>query len=1427
MPALTGAIDFARSLRKEAEKYQKETEKSNDEIKDEVKKQVREQKVTNTLTSQMTGLLKSISENTLIQTRFMAQQTKFDRQNRIFAEEEAREKDLQNKKLVDALKNLGFGGTKKDKKDSDNGLLSAMMGGLNIKDLLTGALGGAGLIIVATMRKKIAVVLGALADGVKSILAAIAALAAKMGLQSLGGFGRGTSIPGKIPSARTQSRIPKGQPGAGRFTKAPVRGAGLRAGMGLAGAALRTNPFTFALGAGLLLPEVLEMMGYDPYGAMADFFFPPAQGSTNQKSSTSSTNDYLKKVIQVESGGRSNAQASTSSAYGLGQFTKGTFESLAINSSRNSILYGKSFEDYKKSEELQIEALKALTEQNRARLVRSGLPTDDASLYLAHFLGAGMALRVLQSNDNVNLRSVLPSSYFTANPAVFGNLKTVGDLKAWAARKMGGSAPTQGSQAGGRPRPNFGRRSNSNFIVPSANRGVVIGDPSQIYGYGYGDGGSGSAVPKELTVPVKDETVAKKIDVLTDATQKIKSSSAQNVIQTRRLNENLVPTKRQETRNQRLAREANERFLAGFQALTTTKITNALEKALFPKGYGVTAAQASAERYRGDALGDLFKTQRFFNRTFGSEYGPLFDQLSRSYLEIGASNVGNMLFGKTAGVDAQALTGQILGNIRQGKKDVALEQLLYGMTGTSSGYETLFAKYGFGSAQQGVQTMGNIFGAGATDIVRRNAPFMGEVPGQTFYKDPATGRQIPYGGLMQSPFGTVKVGGLNAQAVFVTNDKQAGVSTTASASGAGRSIATGIEGFGAAADSLGGPLLEATVDTNKTLTNQHNEQQSYLEKVHDDDKAWTENSDKIRRESAAAGVGATMAAAASTGNVFTRGIEWLGSIFTSSAGRGGGTNLNIGFGGSGGTFGNFLMDLGKTAVVSKLTSGIKNPYAKAIANFGLNRAADVGIQTIMKGGNIGNVLSNLSTAFNLPNTLNTLSNLPTTLSNFFSGTTSTGIQGFGAAADMVGGSLAAGSGTAISTIGMEAAVAAQPALSYAGAQAGATSAAASSTLGSQLTALASNPVTWIVLAAFLLFGRKKKAPTAVHKAIAIVGNSNIDAKHTVFTRHNPPKAYFDAADQFLNVAFNATKTLEIKTGKRAPFDYIYMRVESDRVEIDYGEGAFKQHLKSTGALEGKRLGGGIHTVQIPVVAKQIVDHIGEKFKTASSEDTEKIERGLEELGRKSIKTLTSGIEASISRDLNKAPSSVESSELSKSIQAESLLTQFQAPTMETISDGESEQSTGERLIYDFRTGKMIKQSETGFGVTRSKEIRSDGEGGSYEVNTVQFDERIIGINKQGKPVYNIGDSAINAEDITGMLDADPSLITSVTPAAGTITLAPPKKDTKDYSAEIYNSKSPVTVVTDNSQTSNVSMTGDDSPPDGRPFVLGTIVGAVS
>jgi hypothetical protein len=163
---------------------------------------------------------------------------------------------------------------------------------------------------------------------------------------------------------------------------------------------------------------------------------------------------YLEKMIQAESGGRNIANQSgaggapTSSAFGLGQMLKGTFEGLVKGAGAGNPLKGKTFEDYKVDLDLQREALTQFTDQNRRILERARVSTSDAALYLAHFLGPGGAVKALKAGDSSPIGSVVSPDQIEANP----NLKKmvdVADLKNWADQKMGGSGYRFGGVASG------------------------------------------------------------------------------------------------------------------------------------------------------------------------------------------------------------------------------------------------------------------------------------------------------------------------------------------------------------------------------------------------------------------------------------------------------------------------------------------------------------------------------------------------------------------------------------------------------------------------------------------------------------------------------------------------------------------------------------------------------------------------------------------------------------------------------------------------------------------------------------------------------------------------------------------------------------------------------------------------------------------
>jgi hypothetical protein len=188
-----------------------------------------------------------------------------------------------------------------------------------------------------------------------------------------------------------------------------------------------------------------------PFGgrAKAQYEKEKADAAAKQQIGAVDKSSYLGKMIAAESGGRNIGNLEgTSSAFGLAQMTKGTFEGLVSKAGTNNPLHGKTFNDMKGDVKLQMEAAKQLTDQNRQFLESRKLPTTDAALYLAHFLGPGGAARALSASDSAPIGSVVGADQLDANQ-VLRKMSTVADLKSWANNKMGGSGFRFGGIASG------------------------------------------------------------------------------------------------------------------------------------------------------------------------------------------------------------------------------------------------------------------------------------------------------------------------------------------------------------------------------------------------------------------------------------------------------------------------------------------------------------------------------------------------------------------------------------------------------------------------------------------------------------------------------------------------------------------------------------------------------------------------------------------------------------------------------------------------------------------------------------------------------------------------------------------------------------------------------------------------------------------
>lgn len=155
--------------------------------------------------------------------------------------------------------------------------------------------------------------------------------------------------------------------------------------------------------------------------------------------------DVIASIAKIESNFDPSVQAGghrwpkgrkrPSSARGLGQFINSTARQYGLKN------------DGSDSIQAQSDALARFTKDNITVLKRN-LKRDPTpgEVYLAHFAGVGRAQAIGRANDNTPISKVLSQKAIAANRSILQG-KTVGQVKAWAARKMGGTVSTKVSEA--------------------------------------------------------------------------------------------------------------------------------------------------------------------------------------------------------------------------------------------------------------------------------------------------------------------------------------------------------------------------------------------------------------------------------------------------------------------------------------------------------------------------------------------------------------------------------------------------------------------------------------------------------------------------------------------------------------------------------------------------------------------------------------------------------------------------------------------------------------------------------------------------------------------------------------------------------------------------------------------------------------------
>lgn len=164
-----------------------------------------------------------------------------------------------------------------------------------------------------------------------------------------------------------------------------------------------------------------------------DFGLERLEPTTPPASAVTIPDDYWPMLAKIESGDNPLAKAPTSSGSGLYQFLKATWIGEGGTWGGDAF---KPFGGLKPSRDEQLARAKTFTMKNAVSLLRAGIPINRASLYAAHFFGAGTAAKVIQADVKARADEIAGEAATKANPSILKG-KTVGEFLTWLHKKTG------------------------------------------------------------------------------------------------------------------------------------------------------------------------------------------------------------------------------------------------------------------------------------------------------------------------------------------------------------------------------------------------------------------------------------------------------------------------------------------------------------------------------------------------------------------------------------------------------------------------------------------------------------------------------------------------------------------------------------------------------------------------------------------------------------------------------------------------------------------------------------------------------------------------------------------------------------------------------------------------------------------------------
>ena len=302
----------------------------------------------------------------------------------------------------------------------------------------------------------------------------------------------------------------------------------------------------------------------------------------------------------------------------------------------------------------------------------------------------------------------------------------------------------------------------------------------------------------------------------------------------------------------------------------------------------------------------------------------------------------------------------------------------------------------------------------------------------------------------------------------------------------------------------------------------------------------------------------------------------------------------------------------------------------------------------------------------------------------------------------------------------------------------------------------------------------------------VSGNNNPNAIapiHETTDYHAVPDNYKTIAYGLLRVAFNATKASEAVTKIPSPWDWLYMKIQFDRMSLIWGKGAPpKESLLADTYPENMSWPAPAAGMNLNTVASDIIDRITKEFKTnlaAADANLAKLDTAATGLKNYTLDELSSGLIDELKSGKLKLDSTIqkgiyaadvnESNRIGALINAAAMKAAYITDSegnpivSDTIPDG------GTNMVYSMKQGKFVKNP--------------------YGLDTILLDA-------QDRPVYNIeGTSAgltiddfVSAERAgarTANILAPPVTAGSAGGNGATVVNAPSVVTTDASSLEIY------------------------------------------